>query len=253
MKKIGLWMAALTAVTVGGVYATWSYAENNNIAKVIQEKSIALAPAHNAGESGSYSVVTSSDFGMWIESSGYMATNEYKFYPEFVMTGSITIYFTPSANASDTIKGSGLETEFDFSLNLGGAAAWKYDPQLVEDNNASDDVTFVKNVTPHKTTIYPTATDGQTNCWTYDAANKRFYYTIDSNITRTVNPTDNTYTYSTPEGKTKQYQDIITFVDGLKLDTYAKYEYFRDVALDGKMVVLTINDTTGAAEATQGK
>lgn len=249
MKKIGLWMAALTAVTVGGVYATWNYAENNNVAKVIQEKSIALAPAHNAGESGSYSVVTSSDFGMWIESSGYMQTDDYKFFPEFVMTGSITIYFTPSANANDTIKAKGLETEFEFSLNLGGAEAWKYDPEFAEDNNTEDDDPFVQSVAAHPTTISPVGTPEAEAVWTYDADNKRFYYTIDSNIARTVNPVDNTYTYSTPEGKTKQYQDIITFVDGLKLDTYVKYEYFRDVALDGKIVVLTINDTTGQAEA----
>lgn len=250
MKKIGLWMAALTAVTVGGVYATWSYAENNNVAKVIQEKSIALAPAHNAGESGSYSVVTSSDFGMWIESSGYMGTNEYKFYPEFVMTGSITIYFTPSANANDTIKANGLETQFDFSLNLGGATAWKYDPDFAEDDDASDDVSFVKSVATHTTTISPVGTTGAAAVWTYDSVNKRFSYTINSNITRTVNAADNTYSYTT--NGTAQYQDIIDFVDDLKLDTYAKYEYFRDKALDGKIVVLTINDTTGAAEETQG-
>ncbi|MBO5240896.1 MAG: hypothetical protein J6B56_05725 [Clostridia bacterium] len=253
MKKIGLWMAALTAVTVGGVYATWNYAENNNIAKVIQEKSIALAPAHQKGESGSYSVVTSDDFGMWIESSGSMsptATNKHN--PVFVMSGKITIYFTASANASQQIRENGLTTKFDFSLNLGGSSAWTCDPNFEDDDDATNDTyQFVQSVVAHETTIYPVGTTGDNvvATWKRESAGV-FSYVIDTNVTRTVNP-DKTYVLDIPsdpsEGEAK-YQDVITF-ENFTLDTYAKYEYFRDVALDGKMVVLSINDTTGQAEA----
>lgn len=247
MKKIGLWMAALTAVTVGGVYATWNYAENNNIAKVIQEKSIALAPAHQKGESGSYSVVTSEDFGMWIESSGTMRPNDTnKHHPVFVMSGKITIYFTASANASQQIRENGLTTKFDFSLNLGGSSAWTCDPNFEDDDDATNDTyQFVQSVVAHETTIYPEGTTGNVATWKEESAGV-FSYVIDTKVTRQVNTTDNTYELTVPQEA--QYQDVITFKE-FTLDTYAKYEYFRDVALDGKMVVLSINDTTGQAEA----
>ena len=247
MKKIGLWMAALTAITVGGVYATWNYAENNNIAKVIQEKSIALAPAHQKGESGSYSVVTSDDFGMWIESSGSRiptATNKHN--PVFVMSGKITIYFTASANASQQIRENGLTTKFDFSLNLGGSSAWKCDPNFTKDDNTPDEYEFVQSVKTYETTIYPEGTAGEgVATWKEESAGV-LSYVIDTKVTRQVNTTDNTYELTVPQDA--KYQDVITFKN-FTLDTYAKYEYFRDVALDGKMVVLSINDTTGQAEA----
>ena len=183
---------------------------------------------------------------MWIESSGSMtpaATNKHN--PVFVMSGTITIYFTASANASQQIRENGLTTKFDFSLNLGGASAWKCDPDFAEDENTTDDTyTFIENVAAHETIIYPEGTADVDNTWTEVSAGV-FSYVIETKVTRTVNTSDNTYELTVAQDA--QYQDVIKFKN-FTLDTYAKYEYFRDVALDGKMVVLTINDTTGQAE-----
>ena len=98
---------------------------------------------------------------------------------------------------------------------------------------------------PYETTIYPEGTTGNVATWT-EVSDGVFSYVIDTKVTRQVNTTDNTYELTVPQDA--QYQDVITFKE-FTLDTYAKYEYFRDVALDGKMIVLSINDTTGQAEA----
>ena len=47
MKKIGLWMAALTAVTVGGVYASFYYSQD--VAGINEDKNIIMIKFTLAG------------------------------------------------------------------------------------------------------------------------------------------------------------------------------------------------------------
>lgn len=252
MKKIGLWMAALTAVTVGGVYATWNYAESNNISKVEQEKAIALAPAHQDGEIGSYAVVPSADYGMWIESSGSMdsnATDKHK--AVFVMTGSIKILFTPKDVASVDVKNNGIETKFEFSLS-GGVNSWTYDSDFKADNG-DNETPIVKTggFNAYSTIIHPFNYTGSGAKWTKSDTAGTFEYVIDTGYTRTV-AADGTYELDLKDdgngGKVDPaFQELITFND-IVLDTYAKYEAFV-ATLTGKTVVLTVNDTTGAMDA----
>lgn len=251
MKKIGLWMAALTAVTVGGVYATWNYAESNNISKVEQEKAIALAPAHQDGEIGSYAVVPSVDYGMWIESSGSMNPNDSeKHKAVFVMTGSITILFTPKDVASVDVKTNGIETKFEFSLS-GGVDSWTYDSDF-DATNGNDATKIVKNggFNSYSTIIHPMDYEEDGAKWTDSNNDGTFEYVIDTGYTRTV-ANDGTYALELKDNGnggqvTPAYQDLIQF-NNIVLDTYAKYEAFV-AALTGKTVVLTVNDTTGLEE-----
>ena len=52
MKKIGLWMAALTAVTVGGVYANFVYSDDTKMESATSGTTIQLAGAIEEGAAG---------------------------------------------------------------------------------------------------------------------------------------------------------------------------------------------------------
>ena len=211
MKKMGILAAALACVTVGGVYATWNYAGTANVPLKIDETTLTLTDAHKSGEYGSYTI-TKNDFKMVIDSE---ATGSHK--AVLVIEGSVEIKFTPNDTASKEVKTKAIETKFFFAPS-GGLDTWKCDdPDTVAKDSMDIFTSF--DTTEH---IIKAGTTDDGGDWTKNG--DAFTYTI----------TDT------------QLQNYFTLSD-ITLDTYEKYETFRD-DLVGKNIVLTVNDTTGQAD-----
>ena len=122
MKKIGLLMATLTAVTVGGVYAAWTYAEKDVTDITSAEQTIQVAGINTSEvlKVGTLDI-TANDFSITVDAASAI-------YPEkvasgelhqheavLVVEGSITVTFTATAEASDDIQNYGLLTDVYFS------------------------------------------------------------------------------------------------------------------------------------------
>lgn len=216
MKKMGILAATLACVTVGGVYATWNYAGTANVPLKIDETTLTLTDAHKSGEYGSYTITKSNDFKMVIDSEASEGGVTGSHKAVLVIKGSITISFTPNPTASEEVKKNGIETKFFFAPS-GGIDTWKCD-------DPSTPVKDTMNIFTHFDTdehIIKVGT-GASDSWTKEG---------------------NAFTYTITDTQLKDYFQL----SDITLDTYEKYETFRD-DLVGKNIVLTVNDTTGQAD-----
>ena len=128
MKKIGLLAATLTAVTVGGVYAAWTYAEADviDISSTEQIVSVAGIDTTQNLKVGSLAIKASDDFAIVIDSAAELGLtgqarpsgNGTYHQHEAVLsvTGSITVTFTPTPQASDLIHSKGLRADLYFTI-----------------------------------------------------------------------------------------------------------------------------------------
>ena len=110
MKKLSLLIALIVCVTIGGVYATWSYAGTNDIVDGAKEIVVTLESATLSGENGHYSFDT--NLVMTID-------QESKSSHKAVLTMNddayLKIIFTPADNATVDIKGNGVASKFKFT------------------------------------------------------------------------------------------------------------------------------------------
>lgn len=130
MKKIGLWMAALTAVTVGGVYAQFVYSDSNDIQAVWDETSIKIGEASQDGAAGTFSV-NADNFFLTIDSAATVLadelgdTNAHK--AMMVAKGEIVITFTPDKDLMETdILNNGVHASVYFEASF-TPDNWTYD------------------------------------------------------------------------------------------------------------------------------
>lgn len=218
MKKIGLWMAALTAVTVGGVYATWTYAEKS-VTNIDSEEQIIQVAGINTSEDlkvGALSIQASPDFSLSIDSASYLypvdedAEAGYQDYKArgyhqheavMVVKGSITVTFTASELASDNIKTNGLLTDIYFStpknINL-SSVTWPI---------GGETPIFTFNALTHRLGGADDASDGAK--WEHENGTLVF-----------------TYTYTNEE-----LQTLFTLQEDIVLDSSAKHaEFSAEVA-----------------------
>ncbi len=192
MKKIGLWMAALTAVTVGGVYASFYYSQD--VAGINEDKnrSIQITGTSNSGSAGSYFIDTTTLIAQIDSAEQYRKdiTDLNNTYLDEIygggtadgfaaldnhtallnITGYVTITFTPTTNAEQTLQENGIETKVDFSVN-GDASSWSYvydDPTTTEVENTPISILDAINNTIGDFTIYPVgySTDEGVAMWT---------------------------------------------------------------------------------------
>lgn len=127
MKKIGLWMAALTAVTVGGVYATWTFAENK-AAGASTTANVAMTGVNSATEKGTLSVMVMGANGFTVA----VDDSDNNHLPEIKKSGVVTVTFTPAATASQDVKDHGIDVQcvISYAAYEGGVATleeWKYE------------------------------------------------------------------------------------------------------------------------------
>ena len=118
MRKLSLLIALCTLLTVGSVYATWTYTKEIDVADEAVNMSLNLTDVAYSGSYGTYKVDTS---GLKLTIDPKAGTTH---VTSLVATGEIVITFTPNAVAPAEVKEDGIPSTFAFSLTN---PDWKYD------------------------------------------------------------------------------------------------------------------------------
>ena len=114
MKKLSLLIALFMCLTIGGVYATWSYAGTNDIADVFAEAKVTIADVELVGANGTYKIET--NFALLIDQANTDHEAELKFVSNDSNPVTMTITFTPADNAPQTIKDNAVPSELYFGV-----------------------------------------------------------------------------------------------------------------------------------------
>lgn len=138
MRKLSFLIALCTLLTVGGVYATWTYMETTNVADETIHMSVNLGNVEFAGSYGQY-IVDASAVKMTIDpAEGTTHTTA------LYVTGDLVIKFIPNTNAPQEVKDNGVASTFQFKLSTG--STWTYDgaPILTIPHSEAHSITWVK-------------------------------------------------------------------------------------------------------------
>ncbi len=114
MKKISLLIVLAMIVTIGGVYATWNYAQDG-VDGVDVTPTVVLTEKVVSTNSGTIAVDMSS-----LEISIDDANTDY--YGELVIDGQIDIEFTPDTYATAEIKTNGIPMQYELLVTT----PWEY-------------------------------------------------------------------------------------------------------------------------------
>ena len=140
MKKLSVLIALMLCVTIGGVYAVWSYAGTNDIADAFAEAKVTMADVELTGANGTYHI--ESNLVLTVDQK---APNDHTAVLKFSANNNQPIYlkvtFTPATNAPAEIKANGVPSE----LYFGTTAEMKYDGvNIFEFTNPGD--TILNNI-----------------------------------------------------------------------------------------------------------
>ncbi len=135
-KILSLLIAFAMLVTVGGVYATWTYTQATDVADEAVNMSLNLSTVTYVGTYGTYE----------IDQSGVTMTIDPKegttHTTALYITGDLVVKFTPNTYAPTEIKENGVDSTYTFSL---ANTSWKYEnTNIVSLNNATGDVSWTK-------------------------------------------------------------------------------------------------------------
>lgn len=110
MKKLSLLIALALCITIGGVYATWTYIQNENVLSVTQAGVINLTEATSAGNYGTYKVDVTKAAMMVDPKDGTSHITS------LVVGGDITLTFIPNVNAPQDIKNNAVASTYQLSM-----------------------------------------------------------------------------------------------------------------------------------------
>lgn len=110
MKRLGLLIASILCVIIGGVYATWTYTQNTDVADETINMTLNLTDVAYSGSYGTYKIDTST-LTMKIDPKEG-STHTTALYIE----GQIVITFTPNSVAPQDVKNNGVASTFKFGL-----------------------------------------------------------------------------------------------------------------------------------------
>ncbi len=137
MKKLSLLIALCMLLTIGGVYATWTYTQNTDVADEAVNMNMNLTDVAYSGSYGTYKVDTSS-LKLAIDPKAG-TTHTTALYIE----GNIVVTFTPNSVAPVEIKENGLDTTYTLSLSNPN---WQYNSRNIVTLNHAEahDIEWVK-------------------------------------------------------------------------------------------------------------
>lgn len=118
MKKLSMLIAMILCVTIGGVYASWTYADANTEIKGSGSVGLSLSAATQAGAAGSFALtenITSLEISE--TSTDNKTAKMVATYENGANQVKIALTFTPAATANDTIKEKGVHTYMYFGTN----------------------------------------------------------------------------------------------------------------------------------------
>ena len=127
MKKLSVLVALMLIITVGGVYATWTYAQaigavaNKQVEVHVKLADIAYTVDMNSTKGTIYASV-SDDFSLEIDQKD--ATYDAK----WVTDGDITVTFTHAPNATEEVQNNGIIMHFSLSGTLPTGVVINTDP-----------------------------------------------------------------------------------------------------------------------------
>ena len=121
MKKLSILIALFLVATIGGVYATWSYAGTNDIADAFAEAKVTIADVELLGANGVYKV--ESNLVLIVDQKNTEHHAELLFQSNNNEEIFLKVTFTAAVNAPQDIKDNGVKSE----LYFGTSAEMKYD------------------------------------------------------------------------------------------------------------------------------
>ncbi|MBQ2740008.1 MAG: hypothetical protein IJF39_00105 [Clostridia bacterium] len=133
MKKLVLLMAMALTVTVGGVYATWTYTQNTDVADETINMAMNLTDVAYSGSYGTYKIDRSSLTLKIDPKPGTTHTTA------LLIEGNIVITFTPNSVAPETVKEEGVASTFEFGLTNSN---WTFDDDTTDEVAAKTIVTL---------------------------------------------------------------------------------------------------------------
>lgn len=117
MKKIRAIVLALLCLTIGGVYATWTFADDTSVDRKGQTVTVTLAgKAETSAVLGSLAVTLSKDFEMTIDQQG---VGDHTAVLNISDDSSIQLKFTPNDNAAIDVRENGIKAHFYFAVSSG--------------------------------------------------------------------------------------------------------------------------------------
>ena len=201
MKRLSILIALMVCITIGGVYATWSYALTNDIADGFAEAKVTIADAEFVGSNGVYKI--ESNLVLTVDQANENHEAELVFAANDSNPIHLTVTFTPASNAPQSVK----ENAVPFELYFGTTTTMQY--KMDASGNYSD--------TGTPTDIFKLL----------NVSNGNF----EENVTWTKQA-NGTFTYTLDETALKnQIQLTQTFV----LDLKSEHDAFRE-ALTGNIV-----------------
>ncbi len=212
MKKIRAIIVALLCLTIGGVYATWTFADDANIDRKGESISITLADKATTSEVlGTLSIEKSDDFAITIDqkreanpAEGITADHT----AVIKITGTITLRFKANANAGTEIRENGVKAIYYFA-----ASNLEYD-----DDSDAEGAKSIYNIDTATQYTIDTLDSASEVKWSFDDATKTFFYVITNE-------------------ELVELIKINTFV----IDDSTEYAAFNEVLRDGT-VSLYLND-----------
>lgn len=201
MKKLSVLIALMLCITIGGVYATWTYSLTDDIADSFAEAKVTVADAEFIGSNGVYKI--ESNLVLTVDQANDDHEAELVFSANDGKAIFLTVTFTPATNAPQSVKENGVKSELYFGTTTEMKYKMDSNGNYDENGTATDILTF-QNV-----------------------ANGVF----EENVTWTKQA-DGSFTYTLDETALKQQIQLArTFV----LDLKSEHDAFR-TALNGNVV-----------------
>ncbi len=201
MKKLSVLIALMLCVTIGGVYATWSYALTNDIADSFAEAKVTVADAEFIGSNGVYKI--ESNLVLTVDQANEDHEAELVFSSSDGEAIHLTVLFTPASNAPQSVKENAVPSELYFgtttTMQYKMAANGDYD-----ENGTATDIFSLTN-----------KSDG----------------VFSPNVTWTKGE-NGTFTYALGETELK---NMISLTNTFVLDTKAEHDAFRE-AVNGNIL-----------------
>ncbi len=196
-------------LTIGGVYATWSYVGSTDIIDAKAEAKVTVTPAVSEGTYGTYTI--ESNLVLSIDQANDNHEAALLFESNNGQPVYLKVTFTPNAHAPQSIKQNAVPSELYFGVTT--AMQYKMDAQGNYDANGRGvDIFTFKNPSNEK---------------------------LDNTFTWTKNDEDGTFTYELNEAALKEQIMLSqTFV----LDIKAEHDAFGD-ALVGNIIARVTDGT----------
>jgi hypothetical protein len=113
MRKLSLLVALILCVTIGGVYATWSFSASNDIVDMSEEVILSMAAQDVSGVDGAYTI----DVSKVKITIDQKAVNDHTAVLVIDPESKIVVTFKPSDNAPNEVKDNAVPSTFTLTTS----------------------------------------------------------------------------------------------------------------------------------------